>query len=169
MDCVRCNYYENEKGSGKVVMHHYEWTPPDFSVERSMFFNVEEIRFKIRTASCSEIITEQPPYFEDLISLIKAHEMVPEHEYHILREFIKPSLVGNVSFTNRITGAKELSTLMLDGHHSALRCMKEGWPVQMEIVPVEIMNFCKYNSHEEMMNSPVVVLRKAGSRTYMVS
>lgn len=155
MSCQKC-----AEARISAALRSYEWTPPDFIDAPNLFFNVGEIRLFLSSLGICNIVEEVYPYSEGLFGISRAHEITEKHIDHIPVDKIRPSLIGDLVLPNRITGYMELCTLMLDGHHSALQCIKENRPVRIEIVPDWIMHRLFYKSWDEMMSSPLVILER---------
>jgi hypothetical protein len=143
------------------MLHNYEWTPPSYTDSPTLFFNVTEVRLALQILNIIYIETEEYPYDEGLIGLTLSHELTLDHVNHIPEDRIQPSLVGNIYLPRKETGEPELYSIMLDGHHSALRCINEKRVVRYQLVPPIVMQAMAYKSFEDMVNSPVVVLEGA--------
>lgn len=141
------------------VLHHYEWNPPDFTDSPTLLFNVAAIRLALQ-AFPENIASEGPPYSDGLMGITIAHDITYEHIRHIPLDKIQPSLIGYMALPTKVTGEIKEYTIMLDGHHSAARCMAENLPVRLEIVPAWLMHAMANRSMDEMMSVPLLVLEK---------
>lgn len=149
--CERC---EITKEHG--ILHHYEWGNKDNTYH--LFFNVAEIRLAMMPLEIDDVREEPYPYQAGFEKLVNSHEITHDHIAHIPPDRIRPSLIGNMSLINPISGESELHTIMLDGHHSALRMMGEKGTVLLEIIPTELMESLTYKTFEELRAADPLVL-----------
>lgn len=155
MECARCKArIEMEIEGG--LLHHYQYAPNSVYDSPELFFNVAEARL----LASPVVYREDFPYSEGFVELVSSHEFAPNHWLHIPDDSIRPSLVGCVEL-KRKDGVVEPVTLMLDGHHSAVRRIIKGEPVALQYVPTEVMNQIVKHSLEELKNSRVLVLEGA--------
>lgn len=138
------------------MLHYYDFTPlPDQFEGGQMFFNVTEVRMHLNSAV---IEIERPPYTEGFLNTISLHEYVPGHVEHIPDDKIRPTLCASIS-VKKTGGLWQIMTLVLDGHHSAMKLIGQRKPVVLHVVPHEVMDKLVRHSLDELMNQEVVVLQ----------
>lgn len=134
--CPRCQIAV----AGEPVLHSYEWEPPDWAGLPTIFWNVAEIRVMMRLMKASELAVEEYPYSTNFIEFVTAHEMIWGHVQHIPDQQLRPSLVGHLMLPK--DGELVKCSIMLDGHHSAMSRIMLRKPVELEVVPTEILMAC---------------------------
>jgi hypothetical protein len=133
-NCVRCQI---ATGKFEQPFNVYEWYLEQY--DQTIFWNVTEVRRRLAERGSSLRASVAAPYPEQFIGMVNAHDVRSEHITHIPIESIQPSLVANLTIPNKITGESEIFSVMLDGHHSALSCISRGVPVEVEVVPSELL------------------------------
>ena len=149
-ECPRCQIAV----CGTPVLHSYEWTPPPEFMSETVFWNVAEIRLRMK-GHPREVALEEYPYSPGFVELTSAHDVVWGHVPHIPPDRVRPSLVGNLSLPDpRSPGERALCSVMLDGHHSALSRIMLRQTVELEIVPEAVLLACARFSREQLVHNP---------------
>lgn len=153
-NCQRCDIATTTE----PVLHSYEWHQDELNI--TLWWNVTEVRLLLGNKAERHIY--QFPYQEGFVDLVHAHEVFSNHIAHIPADKICASLVGDLWLPNKLTGAPERYTLMLDGHHSALSRIQQRLPVELEIIPDGLMFATAAMSQEELMDREALVLESKG-------
>lgn len=160
-ECPRCQVAL----CGEPVLHSYEWTPPPEFLAPTVFWNVAEVRLRMRDYP-RELAVEEYPYSKDFVAFASAHDMVWGHVPHIPPDRVRPSLVGHLSLPAPGGGGKrELCSVMLDGHHSALSRIMVRQPVELEVVPEAVLLDCARFSREQLISNPSTPIIVVEGRT----